>query len=205
MNPLSKIPSLPSKIPTPLGWVLLVYGGLGVLLWAVPLFNLLHAESSAVVAGVAFFAAGLSSLVLFGRGARRLPGRLPRGGAFAFAVAVADAVAEAEAEAEAVAVAVAVAVTVAVAVAVAGAVAVAVAGAVVGASVGSSDSPPLNATISPIRMTDPIATPISAFGAWDTGASVAACLRSSLIITTIPIQRVVNGLLTRYRRIPFFL
>jgi len=69
MNPLSKIPSLKSKIPAPLAWVLVGYGGLGVLLWAVPLFNLLHAESSAVVAGVAFFAAGLSSLALFGRDA----------------------------------------------------------------------------------------------------------------------------------------
>ena len=39
------------------------------MLWAVPLFNLLHAESSAGVAGVAFFAAGLSSLALFGQGA----------------------------------------------------------------------------------------------------------------------------------------
>ena len=57
------------KNRSPLAWVLLVYGGLGLLLWGVPLFNLLHAESSAVVAGVAFFAAGLSSIALFGRGA----------------------------------------------------------------------------------------------------------------------------------------
>jgi hypothetical protein len=57
-----------SRIPAPLAGVLLVYGGLGLLLWMAPLFNLLHAESSAVVAGVGFFAAGLSSVVLFGRG-----------------------------------------------------------------------------------------------------------------------------------------
>ena len=57
-----------SKIPPVLVWVPGIYGGLGVLLWAIPLFNLLHAESSAVVAGGAFFVAGLSSMVLFGRG-----------------------------------------------------------------------------------------------------------------------------------------
>ena len=57
-----------SPIPAPLCWVLVIYGGLGLLLWAAPLFNLLHAESSAVVAGVAFFVAGLSSLALLGRG-----------------------------------------------------------------------------------------------------------------------------------------
>ena len=59
--------SSPSRTRSPLFWVLLVYGGLGLLLWGVPLFNLLHAESSAVVAGAAFFAAGLSSIALFGR------------------------------------------------------------------------------------------------------------------------------------------
>ncbi|MFQ5571839.1 MAG: hypothetical protein ACE5G0_19345, partial [Rhodothermales bacterium] len=47
--------------------VLLVYAVTCGLLWTVPVFNLLHAESSAVVAGVAFFTAGLSSLRLFGR------------------------------------------------------------------------------------------------------------------------------------------
>ncbi len=65
----SALHNLPFLIRSPLTWVVLVYGGLGLLLWGVPLFNLLHAESSAVVAGVAFFAAGLSSIALFGRGA----------------------------------------------------------------------------------------------------------------------------------------
>lgn len=41
---------------------------LGVLLWPVPLLGLLHAESSAVVSTVAYFAAGLSSISLFRRG-----------------------------------------------------------------------------------------------------------------------------------------
>ena len=45
--------------------VLLVYAGLSVLLWPLPVLGLLHAESSAVVAAVAFFASGLSSLRLF--------------------------------------------------------------------------------------------------------------------------------------------
>ena len=69
MVPQSKIQLLRSQIPRPLRWALMIYGVLGVLLWAVPLFNLLHAESSAVVAGVAYFAAGLSSLALFRQGA----------------------------------------------------------------------------------------------------------------------------------------
>jgi len=46
-----------------------VYAGLGGVLWLIPLFNVLHAESSAVVAGVAFFASGLTSIPLFERGA----------------------------------------------------------------------------------------------------------------------------------------
>ena len=49
--------------------VLLLYAGTSVLLWPLPVFGLLHAESAAVVAGVAFFAAGLSSLRLFRNGA----------------------------------------------------------------------------------------------------------------------------------------
>ena len=57
------------KMRRAVAWVLVVYSGLGLGLWVVPLFNLLHAESSAVVAGVAFFAAGLSSLVCFRQGA----------------------------------------------------------------------------------------------------------------------------------------
>lgn len=44
-----------------------VYTVLGVLLWPVPLLGLLHAESSAVVAAVAYFASGLSSISLFQR------------------------------------------------------------------------------------------------------------------------------------------
>lgn len=46
----------------PFGKVLLVYACLSVVLWFVPLFNLLHAESSAVIAGVAFFSAGLAGI-----------------------------------------------------------------------------------------------------------------------------------------------
>lgn len=45
-----------------------VYFILGLLLWQIPLFNILHAESSAVVAAVSFFTAGLSSLSFFRRG-----------------------------------------------------------------------------------------------------------------------------------------
>ncbi len=51
-----------------LRWVLAAYALLGLALWPLPLLGLLHAESSAGVAGVAFFAAGLSSLRLFGGG-----------------------------------------------------------------------------------------------------------------------------------------
>lgn len=46
-------------------WVLIVYTLLGIILWPIPVFNILHAESTAVVALVAFFAAGLASLRLF--------------------------------------------------------------------------------------------------------------------------------------------
>ena len=53
-----------------LRWVLFLYAGVSALLWPWPVFGLLHAESSAVVAAVAFFAAGLSSLKLFREGAR---------------------------------------------------------------------------------------------------------------------------------------
>lgn len=48
--------------------VLLLYTLLGLALWPIPLFNLLHVESSAVVAFVVFFVAGLSSLRLFDSG-----------------------------------------------------------------------------------------------------------------------------------------
>ena len=69
------MPSLSSLLrfwSPPWRGVLLVYGWLGVALWFVPLFNLLHAESSAVVAGVAFFTAGIASLGLFKQGLRPL-------------------------------------------------------------------------------------------------------------------------------------
>ncbi|MEM1042044.1 MAG: hypothetical protein AAGI91_05385 [Bacteroidota bacterium] len=45
-----------------------VYAAVCLALWPVPLLGLLHAESSAVVAGVAFFASGLAALALFRRG-----------------------------------------------------------------------------------------------------------------------------------------
>lgn len=44
--------------------VLVVYVALGAVLWALPLVRVLHAESAAVVAAVAFFAAGWSSVRL---------------------------------------------------------------------------------------------------------------------------------------------
>ncbi len=47
--------------------VLAVYAMVGLALWPVPVFNILHVESSAVVALVAFFTAGLTSLRLFAR------------------------------------------------------------------------------------------------------------------------------------------
>ena len=50
--------------------VLILYIGVSLLLWPWPVFGLLHAESAAVVAAVAFFGAGLSSLKLFREGAR---------------------------------------------------------------------------------------------------------------------------------------
>ena len=48
---------------------MLVYGLVCGVLWTLPLVGLLHVESSAIVAGVAFFAAGLSALGAFGQGA----------------------------------------------------------------------------------------------------------------------------------------
>jgi len=50
-----------------------VYAALCVGLWPVPLLGLLHVESSAVVAGVGFFASGLAALALFRRGALLWP------------------------------------------------------------------------------------------------------------------------------------
>ncbi len=53
--------------------LLAVYGAVSVLLWIVPLLSILHAESSAVVATVAFFGAGVStrSLLRADYGVRR--------------------------------------------------------------------------------------------------------------------------------------
>ena len=45
--------------------VLIAYAGLGFILWMLPLVNRLHVESCAIVAAVAFFAAGWSSLAHF--------------------------------------------------------------------------------------------------------------------------------------------
>ncbi len=46
-------------------FVPIAYAVLALLLWPIPVFGLLHAESSAVVAFAAYFVAGLSSLNLF--------------------------------------------------------------------------------------------------------------------------------------------
>lgn len=64
-HPPSPIPNPKSQIASPFG----VYVVLGLLLWPVPLLNVLHVESSAVVAGVAFFTAGLLSVGAFRGGA----------------------------------------------------------------------------------------------------------------------------------------
>jgi hypothetical protein len=55
---------LPSWL-RPLRWVLLTYAVLCLALWPFPLLGLLHVESSAVVAFVGYFAAGLSALAAF--------------------------------------------------------------------------------------------------------------------------------------------
>jgi Tfp pilus assembly protein PilF len=55
-------------MPRALLAVAAVYAALCVGLWPVPLLGLLHVESSAVVAGVGFFASGLAALSLFRRG-----------------------------------------------------------------------------------------------------------------------------------------
>jgi len=49
--------------------VLLTYAVLGVALWPVPLLNIVHVESAAVVAFVAFFVAGWAALAAFNRAA----------------------------------------------------------------------------------------------------------------------------------------
>lgn len=53
----------------PYGWVIAAYAALCVALWPLPVLGLLHAESSAAVAGAGFFASGLAALGLFRRGA----------------------------------------------------------------------------------------------------------------------------------------
>ena len=62
----------------PLLAVAVVYVLLCLALWPVPLLGLLHVESSAVVAGVGFFASGLAALALFrqGVGLRFVLGRM---------------------------------------------------------------------------------------------------------------------------------
>ncbi len=47
-----------------------VYAAVCLALWPLPLLGLLHAESSAVVAGVGFFTSGLAALALFRQGER---------------------------------------------------------------------------------------------------------------------------------------
>ena len=47
--------------------ILLTYAVVGVALWPVPLFNIVHVESAAVVAFVAFFVAGWAALTAFNR------------------------------------------------------------------------------------------------------------------------------------------
>ncbi len=66
--------SLLSVVPRPMRRVGLVYAATGLALWPVPLLNVLHAESAAVVAFVAFFTAGWASLALLeeGRGVREV-------------------------------------------------------------------------------------------------------------------------------------
>jgi tetratricopeptide (TPR) repeat protein len=49
----------------------LIYLGLSVALWPVPLLGVLHAESSAVVAGVAFFVSGWAAVRAFRRSVRQ--------------------------------------------------------------------------------------------------------------------------------------
>lgn len=46
------------------------YGLLSLMLWPIPLFNILHVESSAVVATTAFFLAGSTSILMFLKGGR---------------------------------------------------------------------------------------------------------------------------------------
>ncbi len=56
------------RLSRPILAVAVVYAVACVGLWPLPLFGLLHAESSAVVAGVGFFASGVAALALLRRG-----------------------------------------------------------------------------------------------------------------------------------------
>ena len=58
-------------------WPALAYAAVVAVLWPLPVFGLLHAESGAVVAAVAFFVSALSGVGAFRRGesARRVVGR----------------------------------------------------------------------------------------------------------------------------------
>ncbi|MEM8488735.1 MAG: hypothetical protein AAF564_24525, partial [Bacteroidota bacterium] len=71
----------------------IIYVVIGVLLWLLPLLQILHAESSAVIAFSSFFVAGLAALFRFNRygltqqrfaqsGSRRQRGGGPRQGLF---------------------------------------------------------------------------------------------------------------------------
>ncbi len=62
-SPLGILKSL-SPVPK---WVPSVYAGLCLILYGTPLTRILHAESAAIIAGAAWFVAGLSSLTLFAR------------------------------------------------------------------------------------------------------------------------------------------
>lgn len=56
------------RLPRPCVRVVIVYAAVTLACWSVPLLSILHVESSAIVATAAFFAAGLSSLILFAEG-----------------------------------------------------------------------------------------------------------------------------------------
>jgi tetratricopeptide (TPR) repeat protein len=62
MSRLRWILQLPYAIPAG------VYTGVCVALWPIPVLGILHVQSSAIIAGIAFFGAGLSALALLRRG-----------------------------------------------------------------------------------------------------------------------------------------
>lgn len=61
------------RLPASMRGVGVVYGGLCLVLWTQPLLRILHVEASAVVAAVAFFAAGTAALRAFADDARPGP------------------------------------------------------------------------------------------------------------------------------------